>query len=282
MEIFLNGEFIQEEDAKVSIFDRGFLYGDGVFETLRVYNGKPFLLDRHLGRLAHSLDSLHIGDPYDFDHWYGYVRELITRNNSNESILRIQVSRGVGKRGYTSSGNYSPTAVISLHDAPPPNLNDPPLDLIRATGILADHDPLSTLKTSNKLVNIMAMREAERAKAHDAILLNSEGYVTETSSSNIFSILGEKLCTPPPDCGCLSGITRAFVLELATELGVDAIQEDIQFEQLKNSEGIFLTNSVREIQPVKSIDGGAVSQSTITSELQNIYQQKVASVTKYT
>ena len=239
MEIFLNGEFIQEEEARVSVFDRGFLYGDGVFETLRVYNGKPFLLDRHLGRLAHSLGGLYINDPYDFEQWYDYVKELIVRNNAKESILRIQVSRGVGKRGYTSSGNYSPTAVISLHDAPPVNDKGHQLDLIAASGILADHDPLSTLKTSNKLVNIIAMREAERAEAHDAVLFNGQGYTTETSSSNIFIILEGKLYTPPLASGCLAGITRGYVLELAAELGIDSLQKDLELEQLKNSEGFF-------------------------------------------
>ncbi len=280
MEIFLNGEFIQEEEAWVSVFDRGFLYGDGVFETLRVYNGKPFLLDRHLGRLAHSLGGLYINDPYDFEQWYDYVKELIVRNNAKENILRIQVSRGVGKRGYTSSGNYSPTAVISLHDAPPVNDKEHQLDLIAASGILADHDPLSTLKTSNKLVNIMAMREAERAEAHDAVLFNGQGYTTETSSSNIFIILEGKLYTPPLASGCLAGITRGYVLELAAELGIDSLQKDLELEQLKNSEGFFLTNSVREVQNVKSLDGDIINQSLITSELQKAYRQKVTSATK--
>jgi len=279
MEIFLNGQFMREEDAKVSVFDRSFLYGDGVFETLRLYNGKPFLLDRHLGRLAHSLGSLYIGDPYSFDQWNEHVRELISRNSAKESILRIQVSRGVGKRGYTSSGNYSPTTVISLHDTPSPSVSDPQLDLITATGILTDHDPLSTLKTSNKLVNIIAMREAERAGAHDAILLNGKGFVTETSSSNIFAILGTKLNTPPLNSGCLSGITRGYILELAIELGIETTQEDLEYDQLKLCEGIFLTNSAREIQAVKKLDGEPIRQSSLTVQLQQAYRQKVLEVT---
>ena len=280
MEIFLNEHFMPEGDAKVSVFDRGFLYGDGVFETLRVYNGKPFLLDRHLGRLAHSLGGLYIRDPYNFDQWYKSVGELITRNNTKESILRIQVSRGAGKRGYSSSGNYSPTAIISLHDSPPPNDNDIQLDLITATGILADHDPLSTLKTSNKLVNIIALREAECAGAHDAILLNGKGFATETSSSNIFAILGTKLTTPPLNSGCLSGITRGYILELATELGIETTQEDLEYDQLKSCEGIFLTNSVRGIQNVGSLDGESIQQSNITVQLQQAYRQKVLAATK--
>lgn len=279
MEIFLNGQFMPEEDAKVSVFDRCFLYGDGVFETLRVYNGKPFLLDRHLGRLAHGLGGLYIRDPYNFDQWYKSVGELITRNNAKESILRIQVSRGVGKRGYSSSGNYSPTAIISLHDSPPPDDNDIQLDLITATGILADHDPLSTLKTSNKLVNIIALREAERAGAHDAMLLNGKGFATETSSSNIFAILGTKLTTPPLSSGCLSGITRGYILELAVELGIETTQKDLEYDQLKSCEGIFLTNSVRGIQNIGSMDGESIQQSNLTVQLQQAYRQKVLAVT---
>jgi len=280
MEIFLNGEFIQEEDARISIFDRGFLYGDGVFETLRVYNGKPFLLDRHLGRLAHSLGGLYINDPYSFEQWYGYIKELITRNNAQETILRIQVSRGVGKRGYSSSGNYSPTAVISLHDAPPADDKEHQIDLITATGILADHDPLSTLKTSNKLVNIIAMREAERAEAHDAVLLNGQGYTTETSSSNIFIILEGKLWTPPLASGCLSGITRGYVLELAAELGINSLQKNLELEQLEHSEGFFLTNSIQGIQSVKSLNGVPIARSLMTSELQKVYREKITAATK--
>lgn len=279
MEIFLNGQFMPEEDAKVSVFDRCFLYGDGVFETLRVYNGKPFLLDRHLGRLAHGLGGLYIRDPYNFDQWYKSVGELITRNNAKESILRIQVSRGVGKRGYSSSGNYSPTAIISLHDSPPPDDNDIQLDLITATGILADHDPLSTLKTSNKLVNIIALREAERAGAHDAMLLNGKGFATETSSSNIFAILGTKLTTPPLSSGCLSGITRGYILELAVELGIETTQKDLEYDQLKSCEGIFLTNSVRGIQNIGSMDGESIQQSNLTVQLQQAYRQKVLAAT---
>jgi branched-chain amino acid aminotransferase len=154
------------------------------------------------------------------------------------------------------------------------------LDLITATGILADHDPLSTLKTSNKLVNIIALREAERAGAHDAILLNGKGFATETSSSNIFAVLGTKLITPPLNSGCLSGITRGYILELATELGIETTQEDLEYDQLKSCEGIFLTNSVRGIQNVGSLDGESIQQSNLTVQLQQTYRQKVLAATK--
>ena len=124
------------------------------------------------------------------------------------------------------------------------------------------------------------MREAERAEAHDAVLLNGQGYTTETSSSNIFIVLEGKLYTPPLTSGCLAGITRGYVLELATELGIDSLQKDLELDQLKNSEGFFLTNSIQEIQPVKSLNGDPVNQSPVTSELQKVYRQKVTSATK--
>ena len=123
------------------------------------------------------------------------------------------------------------------------------------------------------------MREAERAGAHDAILLNGKGFVTETSSSNIFAILGTKLNTPPLNSGCLSGITRGYILELAIELGIETTQEDLEYDQLKLCEGIFLTNSAREIQAVKTLDGEPIRQSSLTVQLQQAYRQKVLEVT---
>ena len=119
MDVFLNGEWIPEEQATVSAFDRGLLYGDGVFETVRVYQGHAFLLGRHLGRLAHGLSGLHIEDPYSFDEWTAHCRELITRNKVSDGILRLHITRGTGKRGYSSMGSGAPTVLISLHDAPP-------------------------------------------------------------------------------------------------------------------------------------------------------------------
>ncbi|MDG2212547.1 MAG: aminotransferase class IV, partial [Verrucomicrobiota bacterium] len=215
-----------------------------------------------------------------FDEWTAHCRELIARNKVSDGILRLHITRGTGKRGYSSMGSSTPTVVISLHDAPPVANPKTCVNIITATGILSDHDPLSTFKTANKLVNIIAMREAERAEAHDAVLLNGQGYTTETSSSNIFIILEGKLWTPPLASGCLSGITRGYVLELAAELGINSLQKNLELEQLEHSEGFFLTNSTQGIQSVKSLNGVPIARSLMTSELQKVYREKITAATK--
>ena len=276
MDVYLNGEFVPEEEASVSVFDRGFLYGDGAFETLRIYNGKPFLLERHIGRLGHSLGSLHIPEAYDFGDYVKAANELIRRNEITDGILRIQVTRGTGKRGYSTAGNYHPTLLISLTAAPPIDDSPPaPVKLITATSVLIDHDPFSTFKTTNKLVNIIAMREAETAGADDALLLNQAGQLTETTSSNLFLILNDTLRTPPLASGCLAGITRAFLLEIAAAQSIPIAQENLTPQQLDKAQGLFLTNSIREIQPVDTLDGQPIPQNSLTEKFHQAYRHQV-------
>ena len=276
MIIFINGNFIEEEEATISVFDRGFLYGDGVFETLRIYNGKPFLFDRHIGRLSHGLGSLFIGDKYSFSEYLEHTRELIERNNVTEGVLRIQATRGPGKRGYSTTGNYDPTVLISLHVAPNVDLNNVlPVKLATSTQILSDHDPFSTLKTTNKLANIVALREAEKVGMDDALLTNHTGNITEASGSNVFWTKDNTLFTPPVSSGCLSGITRGMILELAIALKLPTSQQDITPTELGNAESVFLTNSVREIQPVIQIDDKLVALSPLAARLHAAYREAV-------
>ena len=279
MEIFLNGEFIPEGKAYISPFDRGFMYGDGAFETLRVYNGKAFLLERHLGRLAHTLDGLSITDPYSFEDWFKYCNQLTQRNGLNDCIMRIQVSRGVGRRGYGSLNINTHTSLISIHEAPPISGIKTNLNLITASNILSDHDPLSTMKTANKLVNIIAMREAEMTGADDALLLNREGNITETTSANVFAFMNGNLYTPPISSGCLSGITRGLILELAKDMGIICLENNITHEQLSNSDGAFLTNSIRQVQPIGSLDEKVIPENEQTDKFKHAYNEQVAKKT---
>mgnify|MGYP003719682697 FL=1 len=260
----------------ISVFDRGFLYGDGVFETLRIYNGKPFLFDRHIGRLSHGLGSLFIGDKYSFSEYLEHTRELIEKNHVTEGVLRIQATRGPGKRGYSTTGNYDPTVLISLHEAPniDPN-NVLPVKLATSTQILSDHDPFSTLKTTNKLANIVALREAEKVGMDDALLTNQTGNITEASGSNVFWTKDNTLFTPPVSSGCLSGITRGMILELAIALKLPTSQQDITPTELGNAESVFLTNSVREIQPVIQIDDKLIAISPLVARLHAAYREAV-------
>ena len=280
MIVFINGNFIDEEEATISVFDRGFLYGDGVFETLRIYNGKPFLFDRHIGRLSHGLGSLFIGDKYSFSEYLEHTRELIEKNNVTEGVLRIQATRGPGKRGYSTTGNYDPTGLISLHVAPNVDLNNVlPVKLATSTQILSDHDPFSTLKTTNKLANIVALREAEKVGMDDALLTNQTGNITEASGSNVFWIKNNTLLTPPVSSGCLSGITRGMILELAIALKLPTVQQDITPTQLGDAESVFLTNSIREIQPVIQVDDKPIAISPLIAVLHAAYRKAVEQAT---
>ena len=280
MKVFLNGNFIEEEEANVSVFDRGFLYGDGVFETLRIYNGKPFLLDRHLGRLSHGLGSLFIGEKYSFSEYLEFTCKLIETNNVTDGVLRIQATRGPGKRGYSTTGNYNPTVLISLHEAPSVDHKNPsPVKLATSIQILSDHDPFSTLKTTNKLANIVALREAEKAGMDDALLTNQNGNITGASGSNVFWIKDGALFTPPVSSGCMSGITRGMILELAVAMNLPATQQNITPTLLVGAESVFLTNSIREIRPVIQIDNKPITTSPLINKLHSVYREAVKQAT---
>ena len=280
MDVYLNGEFSPEDSATVSVFDRGFMYGDGAFETLRVYNGKPYLLDRHLGRLTHTLGMLGIPEPMDLGDLLRTCSDVILHNGVIDGILRIQVTRGVGKRGYSSSGHFHPTLLITSHEAPPiPEAAPPPVRLITATAVGSAHNPFSTLKTTNKLVNITAMQEAERSDANDALLLNHDGNVTETASSNLIAIRGNTLQTPPLNSGCLAGITRGCVLEIAIDLGITVTQDNLTSGELLELDGLFLTNSVQELTPVGLLDGTAIAQSSLFEKFWTTYRKRVLAAT---
>lgn len=280
MKVFLNGDFIEEEGANISVFDRGFLYGDGVFETLRIYNGKPFLLDRHLGRLSHGLGSLFIGEKYSFSEYLEFTYKLIETNNVTDGVLRIQATRGPGKRGYSTTGNYNPTVLISLHEAPSVDPKNPsPAKLATSIQILSDHDPFSTLKTTNKLANIVALREAEKAGMDDALLTNQNGNITGASGSNVFWIKDGALFTPPVSSGCMSGVTRGMILELAIAMNLPATQQNITPTLLVGAESVFLTNSIREIRPVIQIDNKPITTSPLINKLHSVYREAVKQAT---
>ena len=201
--ISLNGELVPEDEAKVSVFDRGFLYGDGVFETLRVREGQPRLLFQHLGRLQHGLDTLRVKPDLELDEFSTRVEKLIAANEVKNGVLRIQVTRGTGERGFAPIGEGKATVMLSTHPLPEPSPNKDGLRLMTSTQVVRAHDPLSTIKSCNKLPYILAAREAVRYQMDDALLMNREGEVTETTDSNIFWVDEGIICTPPISVSCL-------------------------------------------------------------------------------
>ena len=212
MLLFLNGQFVPEEEAMVSVFDRGFLYGDGLFETMRVFNAKLFRWKQHLERLQQGADFLKIPLPIAPDSLRAFADELIAQNHATDSLLRLTVSRGIGPRGYSPKAAQTPSLVMSLHPAPQFDAQKPRVwRLITSSVRLPAREPLAHFKTCNKLPQIMARAEADAAGADEALLLNTEGYVVEGASSNLFWIKGRTVCTPPLASGILPGVTRQVV-----------------------------------------------------------------------
>jgi aminodeoxychorismate lyase len=272
MTVFVNGRFVPEHAATVSVFDRGFLYGDGLFETVRVANGIPFRWTQHVQRLEDGARLLHLKLPYAPSELLGIARRLIKGNNCPESLLRVAVSRGVGRRGCSPKGADNPTVVISLH--PAPELDEgsvPEWTLSTSTLRLMAADPLASAKTCSKLVQVLARAEAEARGAHEALLLNSEGHVVEAASGNLFWYERESVCTTPLVGGILPGITRAVVFELVSAAGACVVEKNITPAGLAEAEGVFLTLSSYGIVIGVSLDGCILRRSPHLDALVRAY-----------
>jgi aminodeoxychorismate lyase len=268
MIVFLNGHWVPEERATISVFDRSFLYGDGLFETLRVANGRPFRWIQHWERFEEGAAFLGIQVPFKKASLRDRVSELVTRNRMPDSILRITLSRGPGARGYSPADANSSTLVMSLHPVPPV----PARCRVRTVGLcLPSGGPLARFKTNNKLVQVIARAQAEAAGADEALLLNSEGFVVEGSSGNLFWIKRGVVCTPPLEGGVLPGVTRAVTIELCHRLGVDFQESAVRPGDLAGVEAAFLTQSSLGIVNLTEIDDVPMQGSPIVDHLTDGY-----------
>jgi aminodeoxychorismate lyase len=268
--IFLNGQFVSEERAVVSVFDRSFLYGDGLFETMRVFNGKPFRWAQHMERLQRGAEFLKIKPPFSPEALRNFVDELIAKNEMPDALLRLTLSRGVGVRGYSPKGAESPTLVMSLHPAPA-NAVLPCWKLITSSHRLPAKEPLAQFKTCNKLAQILARTEADAAGADEALLLNTDGFVVEGASSNLFWIEGDAICTPPLAAGVLAGVTRAVVVEICRTLTLKVSEKNITTDELKRVDGVFVSLSSFGIVEAESLDGELCNQSPLCGEISRQY-----------
>jgi len=276
--IYLNGRFVSRAEAVVSVFDHGFLYGDGVYETLRAYEGRIFMLQEHLARLERSARLIGLSIPLDGGQWAPILAEALRRNNLSAAYIRITVSRGEGAIGLDPGLCRSPTLVVMAQPLPsyPPPLYDQGVALIIATTrrnlpqALPPH-----VKSLNFLNNILAKREASEVKAFDAVMLNAEGNLAECTTSNLFFVKGGRVCTPSGACGILDGITRNVVLRLATEQGIPSEEGTYAPVSLFSADECFLTNTTMEIMPVRTVDDrtiGTGCPGPITERLRRLFQ----------
>jgi branched-chain amino acid aminotransferase len=270
MFVYLNGRFVPEEKAVVSIHDRGFLYGDGLSETIRNYAGEPFLWPEHMDRFARGAVALGIVPPLSSGEMRRVLQELIARNQMPHAIARVTLSRGVGRRGYSPAGADHPTLAVALFPLPA-NLPKSYKIVTSRYRLLSD-DPLAAFKHANKLAQIMARAEADAAGADEAVLLNDKGRVAEGTSTNLFWLRQRTVCTAPLGAGILAGVTRAHVLALALEHDFSVREESLPPENLKSADGLFVTSSGIEIMEVSHWDGRRVSRSPITRKLKALYR----------
>jgi len=267
--VFLNGQIVPGESATVPIFDRAFLYGDGLFETLRVSKGQPHLWDEHFTRFSAGAKVLGIALAYDSTGLRKEVYKLLDANGSADAVLRIQLSRGVGPRGYSPREAKSPVLVMSTHPLPTP----PPSWKLATTSFrLPPLSPLSAFKTGNKLGHVLAKAEAEEKGADEGLLLTDGDHVGEGTCSNLFWIQLQTVCTPPEQAGILPGIMRAAVLRACEQLEIPVRQTTTRPDTLDQSAGVFMTLSTFGIVEANILDGQELSRSPITTKLREYFE----------
>jgi branched-chain amino acid aminotransferase len=281
--VILNGRVLAREDARLAIDDLGFLVGDGVFETLRVYRGVPFLLEEHLARLFASLRLVHLEIPWTRDQLLAQVRLLLESNaqTTGGSRLRITVSRGPGAPPAAARGEATVLLAVDPYEAPDSQLYDRGVEVEMSRHVRHPH-PLQRVKSISYQPNLWLRHEASSERVFEVLQWNDAGQLTEGSFTNVFVVDGQSvLHTPLPQEGCLKGITRNAVLTIAEQTGMHLHEGNVDRDRVESALEVFLTGSLVEIVPVRAIDGrtvGGVCPGAMTSALRTAYGAFVQNV----
>lgn len=280
---FLNGKFVNPEQAQISCNDRGLLLSDGLFETMRVYRGKIFRLKKHWDRLENGASVLKLSLGMDYLKFEKTISELLSRNDlsDQDAVLRLTITRGQGSRGLLPPTVVNPTCIIATFPAP----------LKRSEAIGAyivqikrnEFSPLSNVKSLSYLDNVLARQEAIKEGTEEAILLNTRGYLAEAAAANVFVITRKnKVLTPRLEDGALAGITREVVIEICNTQKISVTESVIGVDELLAAKEVFITNSVIEIQPVSKISGYLIGRGTtgeMTKLISNEYKKQTNAYT---
>ncbi|MEM6692652.1 MAG: branched-chain-amino-acid transaminase [Planctomycetota bacterium] len=280
-QIYINGKYFSREDAKISVYDHGLLYGDGVFEGMRIYGGKVFRLHDHLVRLYESAAAIALQLPLDIDTLSQHTNECVDRNGLEDGYIRLVVTRGSGALGLDPYRCQDPQVIIiadkiSLY---PQEYYDNGLELVTASTIRNHPAALSPrIKSLNYLNNIMAKIEGLKAGCEETLMLNLEGKVAECTGDNVFIVQSGVLKTPPIDAGILDGITRRTVIELASEAGITVEETNFTRHDIFIADECFLTGSAAEVVPVVKLDDrviGGGRPGPITKQLNASFREFV-------
>ena len=273
-DVFLNGELIAADQAKVSVFDRGFLLGDGVYEVIPVYDGRCFQLKKHLERLQNSLDGVRMANPYSDAQWQSVFETLINHHGDGDQALYLQVTRGVAPRDHVFPDNMTPTAFVMSNPmkAVPEQYKR---QGISAITLIDTRWQKCNIKAITLLPNSLLKQQAKDAGAEEALLIR-DGYLTEGSSSNAYAVIDGVIYTAPKDEKILPGITRDVVLSIAKKAGIPLVEEAVAESQLTTADELWVSSSTKEVLSITRLNGVKVGQGVpgpIWQKIDTLYQQ---------
>jgi D-alanine transaminase len=271
--VYLNGEIGDEDDARISVNDRGFVFADGIYEVVRIYGGRPFELERHLERLARSAAAIRLTLDPSAEAIGRIAEDLIAREGTEQGQIYIQVTRGVAPRNPAIPSGVKPSTLVAVRPAPLP-----PAEVLKNGGaaitVPDDRWARCDVKVVGLTANVLARTKAVDAGAYEAIYVR-DGYVTDAASCNVFAVFGTALMTAPCTNYILWGITRAVTLELARQDGIDTLEASFRIEQLRAADEIFVTGTLSGIVPIVTLDGATVGSGrvgSVTRRLMELYE----------
>jgi branched-chain amino acid aminotransferase len=274
VKLAVNGVVDDIERLRISPLDHGLLVGDGVFETLRLYDGVPFAWRRHYERLTHSARGIGLAPPPS-DELRGIADEVVRANGLGDGRLRITVTGGEAPLG-SERGSAPPTVIVAASEMP---VRPPVADVVTVPWARNEHGAIAGLKTVSYAENVRALAYAAEHGAGEAVFPNTRGDLCEATGSNVFLVLAEVLHTPPGEAGCLLGVTRALVMELAARLGIPVEEAALPLDTLHRADEAFLSSTTREVQAIGRVDGHPlpVAPGPLTSRLAAAFSDLVAS-----
>ena len=281
MKVYLNDQWFEQEEAKISVFDHGLLYGDGVFEGIRLYDGCVFKLKEHLDRLAYSAKSILLEYPWSNEYIGNAVCETCRKNNLRNGYIRLVITRGAGNLGLNPRLCQNPQLIIISDDIQlyPESYYQSGLKIITAATRRINPSALPPMvKSLNYLNNILAKIEALNAGTMEALMLNDQGYVAECTGDNVFIVHKDRLITPHSSAGALQGITREVIIDIAKKLEIPVVEGNLTRYDLWNADEVFLTGTAAEVIPVVELDGrliGSGKPGKITKEFLRLFKEKV-------
>lgn len=277
--IYIDGQFYDEKDAKISVFDHGLLYGDGVFEGVRIYNGRVFMLQEHLERLYTSAHAVMLKIPVPIKEFEEIILETCRKNEAREGYIRPVVTRGIGDMGVNPTGCPKATIIVIVTTIRiyPAEFYEKGIKVVTApTQRMSYTQVPPAVKSLSYMNNMLARLESNQAGAQEALMLNQQGYVAECTGDNIFAIKDGQITTPPISAGALSGITRGCVMKLCKEMGKEVKEQNMTRYDLFTADEVFVTGTGAEIAPVREIDSRIIGPSCpgpLTKEIIKQFRQ---------